>query len=294
MAVYNASAPGGSAAKASAALEGYTITETANWSGTPPQSSTVYYKDEAKTKATFREINGVRYSIPGDYARVEADGTVTMLGRGSVSINTGGEKVYPEEVEGALKAHPAVFDALVVGVPDARWGSAVAAVVQTRDAQRPTLEELRAALAPLVASYKHPRQIWFVEEIKRSPAGKPDYRWARAQTEQREPDCVVDAGRDEGSANAHADKEATPGADEVGAAAVDATTPRVTGVEAGAAEVTAVAARAGAAEVTAAEASADTPATAGTTIAADGRGAGAGVLEDAVTDGAGAETRSES
>src|SRR5690606_4510582 len=81
-----------------------------------------YYKDEAKTAATFKTINGVRYSIPGDFARVEEDGTVTMLGRGSVSINSGGEKIYPEEVEGALKAHPDIFDALVVGVEDERWG----------------------------------------------------------------------------------------------------------------------------------------------------------------------------
>lgn len=95
-----------------------------------------YYKDEVKTAETFRTINGVRYSIPGDYAQVEADGTVTMLGRGSVSINSGGEKVYPEEVEGALKAHPDIFDVLVVGIPDERFGQRVAAVVQVREARR--------------------------------------------------------------------------------------------------------------------------------------------------------------
>ena len=98
-----------------------------------------YYKDEKKTAETFKTINGVRYAIPGDYAQVEEDGTVTMLGRGSVSINSGGEKIYPEEVEAALKGHPDVFDALVVGVPDARYGQHVAAVVQARPGTRPTL-----------------------------------------------------------------------------------------------------------------------------------------------------------
>ncbi len=103
-----------------------------------------YYKDEKKTAETFKTINGVRYAIPGDYAEVEADGTVTMLGRGSVSINSGGEKIYPEEVEAALKGHPDVFDALVVGVPDQRFGQHVAAVVQPREGTRPTLAELDA------------------------------------------------------------------------------------------------------------------------------------------------------
>ncbi|TSD96500.1 acyl-CoA synthetase [Skermania sp. ID1734] len=152
-----------------------------------------YYKDEVKSKATFKEFNGVRYSIPGDFARVEADGTVTMLGRGSVSINSGGEKIYPEEVEGALKSHPDVFDALVVGVPDERFGQRVSAVVQPRPGTRPSCEELRPALLKEIASYKLPRSIWYVEEIKRSPAGKPNYRWATEQTEQRPPDSGVGA-----------------------------------------------------------------------------------------------------
>jgi len=147
-----------------------------------------YYKDEAKTAATFKEFNGVRYSIPGDYARVEEDGTVTMLGRGSVSINSGGEKIFPEEVEGALKAHPDIFDALVVGVEDERWGQRVCAVVQCRGEKRPTIEELRPVLTQEIAPYKHPRSLWFVEEIKRSPAGKPDYRWAKEQTTARAAD----------------------------------------------------------------------------------------------------------
>ena len=147
-----------------------------------------YYKDEAKTAATFKEIHGVRYSIPGDYAQVEEDGTVTMLGRGSVSINTGGEKVFPEEVEGALKSHPEVFDAIVVGVPDERLGHMVAAVVQARGEERPSLADLDACARKEIAGYKVPRAVWFVDEIKRSPAGKPDYRWAVQQTELRPAD----------------------------------------------------------------------------------------------------------
>ncbi|GGK59567.1 acyl-CoA synthetase [Nocardia camponoti] len=153
-----------------------------------------YYKDEAKSAATFKEYNGIRYAIPGDFARVEEDGTVTMLGRGSVSINSGGEKIFPEEVEGALKAHPDVFDALVVGVEDARWGQRVCAVVQCRDGIRPTLADLKPVLSQEIASYKQPRSLWFVDEIKRSPAGKPDYRWAQEQAASRPADEHAEAG----------------------------------------------------------------------------------------------------
>jgi 3-oxocholest-4-en-26-oate---CoA ligase len=149
-----------------------------------------YYKDEKKTAETFKTYNGVRYAIPGDYAEVEADGTVTMLGRGSVSINSGGEKIYPEEVEAALKGHPDVFDALVVGVPDPRFGQHVAAVVQPREGARPTLAELDSFVRSEIAGYKVPRSLWFVDEVKRSPAGKPDYRWAKDQTEERPADDV--------------------------------------------------------------------------------------------------------
>jgi acyl-CoA synthetase (AMP-forming)/AMP-acid ligase II len=149
-----------------------------------------YYKDEKKTAETFRTINGVRYAIPGDYAMVEEDGTVTMLGRGSVSINTGGEKVYPEEVEAALKGHPDVFDALVVGVPDERYGQHVAAVVAPRAGTQPTLTALDAFVRNHIAGYKVPRSLWIVEEVKRSPAGKPDYKWAKEVTEQRPADEV--------------------------------------------------------------------------------------------------------
>ncbi|HET7668583.1 MAG TPA: acyl-CoA synthetase [Mycobacterium sp.] len=147
-----------------------------------------YYKDEKKTAETFRIYNGVRYAIPGDYAEVEADGTVTMLGRGSVSINSGGEKIYPEEVEAALKGHPDVFDALVVGVPDPRFGQHVAAVVQPRRGVRPTLAELDTFVRSDIAGYKVPRSLWYVDEVKRSPAGKPDYRWAKKHTEERPAD----------------------------------------------------------------------------------------------------------
>ena len=149
-----------------------------------------YYKDEKKTAETFRTINGVRYAIPGDYAQVEEDGSVTMLGRGSVSINSGGEKIYPEEVEAALKGHPDVFDALVVGVPDPRYGQHVAAVVQARPGARPSLAELDSFVRSEIAGYKVPRSLWLVDEVKRSPAGKPDYRWAKEQTEARPADDV--------------------------------------------------------------------------------------------------------
>jgi 3-oxocholest-4-en-26-oate---CoA ligase len=149
-----------------------------------------YYKDPEKTRQTFRIINGVRYAIPGDYAQVEGDGTVTMLGRGSVSINSGGEKIYPEEVEAALKAHPDVFDALVVGVPDARYGQQVAAVVQARPGRRPSLSMLGSFVRSEIAGYKVPRSLWLVDEVKRSLAGKPDYRWAKEQTESRPADDV--------------------------------------------------------------------------------------------------------
>ncbi len=149
-----------------------------------------YYKDEKKTAETFRTINGVRYAIPGDYAQVEEDGSVTMLGRGSVSINSGGEKIYPEEVEAALKGHPDVFDALVVGVPDPRYGQHVAAVVAARPGCRPSLSELDSFVRSEIAGYKVPRSLWLVDEVKRSPAGKPDYRWAKEQTEARPADDV--------------------------------------------------------------------------------------------------------
>jgi acyl-CoA synthetase (AMP-forming)/AMP-acid ligase II len=140
-----------------------------------------YYKDPDKTTATFIEIEGRRYSCPGDYAVVEADGSLTLLGRGSVVINTGGEKVYPEEVEAALKSHPGVFDALVVGVPDDRFGQRVAAVVQARDGFDLTLDDLAAHCRTSIAGYKVPRELRLVPAIGRTASGKADYKWAKAQ-----------------------------------------------------------------------------------------------------------------
>lgn len=105
---------------------------------------------------------------------------MTMLGRGSGCINSGGEKIFPEEVEAALKAHPAVFDALVVGAPDVRFGQRVAAVVQCRDGERPELAALDSFLRPRLAGYKIPRELHLVAEVRRQPSGKPDYRWAQS------------------------------------------------------------------------------------------------------------------
>lgn len=147
-----------------------------------------YHNAPAKSAETFVEYDGVRYSLPGDFARIEADGTITMLGRGSMSINTGGEKVFPEEVEAALKGHPDVFDVSVVGVPDERFGQRVAAVVATRDSARPTLTQLGEVVRADLAGYKAPRSVWFVDELRRSPAGKPDYRWASEIASSRGPD----------------------------------------------------------------------------------------------------------
>jgi len=145
-----------------------------------------YYKDPKKSAETFFTApDGKRYSMPGDFARVEPDGRVTLLGRGSVSINSGGEKIYPEEVEHAVKSHPACFDAVVIGVPDARWGSKVAAIVEPRPGTTVTLEEIQAHCRDRIAGYKIPRQLTLVAAIERSPAGKPDYRWAqRVATEE--------------------------------------------------------------------------------------------------------------
>jgi fatty-acyl-CoA synthase len=141
-----------------------------------------YYKDEGKTAATFlHDADGVRWVVPGDFATIEADGAITLLGRGSVSINTGGEKVFPEEVEAALKAHPDVFDAVVVGIPDERFVERVVALVAPRPGATPTLDSLREHCHISMASYKAPRQVHLVEAIERTPAGKPDYRWARAR-----------------------------------------------------------------------------------------------------------------
>ena len=138
-----------------------------------------YYKDEEKSKKTFIEVNGERYSIPGDMAKYEADGQMTLLGRGSVSINSGGEKIFPEEVEMALKAHPNIFDCLVVGVKDDRWGQKVVAVIQRREDIEMSLEEIKEVASKYIASYKMPKAIVFSEVIERAPSGKPNYQWAQ-------------------------------------------------------------------------------------------------------------------
>ncbi|MGW1985499.1 acyl-CoA synthetase [Streptomyces collinus] len=139
-----------------------------------------YYNDPRKTAETFFERDGRRWVLLGDMATVDEEGVVTVLGRGSQCINTGGEKVYPEEVEQALKAHPDVYDALVAGVPDATWGSHVAAVVQLRaGARRLSLGDLQDHCRAHLAGYKIPRRLVLTEDIRRSPSGKADYRWAR-------------------------------------------------------------------------------------------------------------------
>ncbi len=138
-----------------------------------------YYKDPEKSARTFLEVDGTRYSVPGDFARIEADNKVTLLGRGSNCINTGGEKVYPEEVEMALKAHPDVYDALVVGVVDDKYGQAVTAVIQPRGDAQPTTEEIRDFLRPMLSGYKLPRAVTYVAEIPRSATGKANYPRAK-------------------------------------------------------------------------------------------------------------------
>jgi len=140
-----------------------------------------YLGDPDKTARTFPVVGGVRYAVAGDRARVLADGSVELHGRDSVTINTGGEKVFAEEVEKALKHHPAVFDVVVVGRPSERWGQEVVAVVQLRPDTDPTDDDLRATAAEHVARYKLPKAVVRVPVVERSPSGKPDYRWAAEQ-----------------------------------------------------------------------------------------------------------------
>jgi fatty-acyl-CoA synthase len=137
-----------------------------------------YYGDPVKSAETFREIEGRRWSIPGDWATVAADGTVTLLGRGSVSINTGGEKVFPEEIEEQLKLLDAVVDANVVGVPDPKWGAAVTAVVELAPGTDVSDTDLVDALRRRLSGYKLPKHIVRVDTLYRSPNGKADYKWA--------------------------------------------------------------------------------------------------------------------
>jgi 3-oxocholest-4-en-26-oate---CoA ligase len=146
-----------------------------------------YYKDPAKTAAMFAEVDGRRYAVPGDWARVEAGGTVTLLGRGNTCVNTGGEKVFPEEVEGALKSHPDVLDAVVIGVPDELMGQRVAALVQPRPGRALDLDDLTVHARGEIAGYKVPRSVWLVEVIGRTVAGKADYGWAHQYAASHQP-----------------------------------------------------------------------------------------------------------
>jgi acyl-CoA synthetase (AMP-forming)/AMP-acid ligase II len=139
-----------------------------------------YWRDPEKTAATFLTVDGQRWVVPGDLATVDADGTIEVLGRGAVCITTGGEKVFPEEVEEILKAHAAVLDAVVVGVPDTRWGERVTALVRLRPGASPSVGGLEAHCRAHLAAFKVPREVHLVAEVQRHPSGKPDYRWAKA------------------------------------------------------------------------------------------------------------------
>jgi len=140
-----------------------------------------YFNDEAKTAKTFPVIDGVRCSVPGDRARTREDGTLELYGRDSVTINSGGEKIFAEEVEHALKHHPAVYDAIVVGRPSERWGQEVVAVVRLKVGVTIAESDLLAECERHLARYKLPKAFVFRDEIVRSPSGKADYRWARSQ-----------------------------------------------------------------------------------------------------------------
>jgi acyl-CoA synthetase (AMP-forming)/AMP-acid ligase II len=144
-----------------------------------------YYKDPEKTAKTFRTIDGVRYSIPGDYATVEADGSLKLLGRGSVCINTGGEKVYPEEVEEVLKTHPSIRDAVAVGVPDEKWGEAITAMVELQEGASLDEADVVAHVKSRLAAYKAPKRVLEVETIGRAPNGKVDYKRLKAEAVAR-------------------------------------------------------------------------------------------------------------
>ena len=138
-----------------------------------------YLGDADKTAKTFPVIDGVRYAVPGDRARIGADGVIELLGRDSVTINSGGEKIFAEEVEQALAHHPAVYDVVVVGRPSEQWGHEVVALVQLQDGMSVTEDELLAESAKHIARYKLPKGFVFLPALQRSPAGKADYRWAR-------------------------------------------------------------------------------------------------------------------
>jgi 3-oxocholest-4-en-26-oate---CoA ligase len=144
-----------------------------------------YLDDPQRTAATFPTVDGVRWALTGDQATVAGDGTLILLGRGSATINSGGEKIHPEEIEAVLRDHPAVHDAVVVGVPDERWGERVAAVVALRAERSTSAQELADHCRTRLADFKTPRDVAMVDHIRRSESGKPDYRWARAVATRR-------------------------------------------------------------------------------------------------------------
>ena len=138
-----------------------------------------YLNDPEKTARTYPVVEGVRYAVPGDRARLHTDGTVELLGRDSVTINSGGEKIFAEEVEAALIAHPAVYDVVVAGRPSERWGNEVVAIVRLTEGATASEDDLLAEAERHVARYKLPKAFVFVDAIQRSPSGKADYRWAK-------------------------------------------------------------------------------------------------------------------
>ncbi|BBZ38919.1 acyl-CoA synthetase [Mycobacterium conspicuum] len=144
-----------------------------------------YLGDADKTARTFPVIDGIRHSVPGDRARWDADGQIELLGRDSVTINSGGEKIFAEEVEAAIAEHPAVYDVVVTGRPSAKWGNEVVAIVQLADGQRVDADDIIAEAARHIARYKLPKDVVFCERVQRSPSGKADYRWAKAQAAER-------------------------------------------------------------------------------------------------------------
>ena len=148
-----------------------------------------YLGDPDKTARTFPVIDGIRHSVPGDRARWHADGQIELLGRDSVTINSGGEKIFAEEVEAAIAEHPAVYDVVVTGRPSARWGNEVVALVQLAPGQHASQDEMAetilAEAARHIARYKLPKEIIFCVKLQRSPSGKADYRWAKAQVAQK-------------------------------------------------------------------------------------------------------------
>ncbi len=151
-----------------------------------------YYKDPGKTEKLFKTVDGLRMVVTDDRARAETDGSITLIGRGNMVINTGGEKVFVEEVESVVKAYDAIADAVVIGVPHERWGHQVAAVVSLSGPGPVEFTDLHAHVRRYLAGYKVPKQIWIADDVVRAPSGKPDYRWAKQYVAGRGPDHKVD------------------------------------------------------------------------------------------------------